>query len=174
MAGRDVTDHDRAEVRRLHGEGKGRNDIARTLELAAGTITKIARELGLSFDRAPTAQATEARKTEAAARRAELELAYLAEARMLIEELRAPVLVFNFGGKDNTYEEQLHDEPDAASKLKLMQASGIAVDRALKLSDADASTGLPAAKSMLGALAAGLKVAQEQLVGAAVDTPDPQ
>jgi hypothetical protein len=174
MAGREVTDHDRAEVARLHATGAGRNEIARTLKLAAATITKLAQQQGLSFDRAPTAQATEARKTEAAGRRAELELAYLAEARMLIEELRAPVLVYNFGGKDNSYEEQLHDEPDAASKLKLMQASGIAVDRALKLADTDASTGLPAAKSMLGALAAGLRVAQEQLVGTEVDTPDPQ
>ena len=49
-----------AEVARLHGEGHGRNEIARRLKINARTVTDAARVAGVSFDHAPTRAANAA------------------------------------------------------------------------------------------------------------------
>lgn len=164
-----ITDEQRRQVLELHQQGLGRNTIAAQLGIAAGSVSKIAQDGGVTFDRTATAAATEARKADARDRRAELELGYLEEAHRLLAELRKPVTVYNFGGKDNTYEERDHPEPDAAAKLKLMQASGVAVEKALRLADADGDANVSSARSMLGSLASALKVAADQLPGPAAD-----
>jgi phosphoglycolate phosphatase-like HAD superfamily hydrolase len=67
-----VSEEERETLRRLHAEGKGRNEIARQLGRSAGTVTNIASELGLSFDRSATKKASEARAAYAEERRLEL------------------------------------------------------------------------------------------------------
>lgn len=68
-----ITDRDREAVRRLHGEGKSRNAIARTSGRGAATVSKIANELGLTFSGgARVAAATEAHRADAAVRREQL------------------------------------------------------------------------------------------------------
>ncbi|MFM9368083.1 helix-turn-helix domain-containing protein [Streptomyces sp. Da 82-17] len=68
-----ITDRDREQVRRLHAEGKSRNAIARAIGRSAATVSKIAREAGLTFTGgARVAAATEARRADAAARREQL------------------------------------------------------------------------------------------------------
>ncbi|MCQ8829848.1 helix-turn-helix domain-containing protein [Streptomyces malaysiensis] len=65
-----ITNRDREQVRRLHAEGKSRNAIARATGRSAATVSKIAREEGLTFSGgARVAAATEARRADAAARR---------------------------------------------------------------------------------------------------------
>ncbi|WP_053649790.1 MULTISPECIES: helix-turn-helix domain-containing protein [unclassified Streptomyces] len=65
-----ITDRDRQEVQRLHAAGKTRNEIARTINRAAATVSKIANELGLTFTGgARVAAATHAHRADAAARR---------------------------------------------------------------------------------------------------------
>ncbi|MGW1680539.1 helix-turn-helix domain-containing protein [Saccharopolyspora sp. NPDC002376] len=46
-----ITDSDRTRARELHEQGKTRNDIAKTLGRSPSTVSKLARELGLSFAR---------------------------------------------------------------------------------------------------------------------------
>ncbi|MFI1914539.1 hypothetical protein [Nocardia sp. NPDC020380] len=60
------------EVARLHGQGLGRNEIARTLGASAGTVTKAAALAGVSFDTSATAAATEAHKATAQQQRVQL------------------------------------------------------------------------------------------------------
>jgi IS30 family transposase len=68
-----IHDRDREAVRRLHAEGKTRNAIARAIGRSAATISKIAREEGLTFaGGARVAAATEARRADTAARREQL------------------------------------------------------------------------------------------------------
>lgn len=63
---RPITDHDRAEVRRLHAAGQTRNAIARTIGRSGQTVSKLAAELGRSFDRGDQVRvATEARSRQA-------------------------------------------------------------------------------------------------------------
>jgi hypothetical protein len=148
-ANRALTDHELEQIRTLHAAGQGRNDIARTLNRSGAVISKACAELGLSFDRSAVQAATEARKADAAAKRALLQVDLLDDAQRLRAQLWQPATVFNFGGKDNTYEERTLDEPPFADKLKIMQAVGAAVDRSLRLAEHDADGGLEQAKSLL-------------------------
>lgn len=64
-----VTAEDEQRVRELHAQGLGRNAIAREIGRGPRTVSVIADRLNLTFDRTHTAVATEARKTDAKARR---------------------------------------------------------------------------------------------------------
>ncbi|MEV7501719.1 hypothetical protein [Streptomyces sp. NPDC093018] len=68
--GRPIDDRDRERVRRLHSQGESRNQIAHSIGRSAASVSKIARELGLTFNGgARVAAATEARRADSAARR---------------------------------------------------------------------------------------------------------
>jgi IS30 family transposase len=84
-----VTDEDRERLRQLHAEGHGRNEIARRLKRSPRTISILAEELGLSFDRTATAVATQARVIDAKARRAALIHRAYARAEKIYDRLEA-------------------------------------------------------------------------------------
>lgn len=68
--GRPIDDYDRERVLRLHSEGEGRNQIAHSIGRSAASVSKIARERGLTLNGgAHAAAATEARRADAATRR---------------------------------------------------------------------------------------------------------
>lgn len=170
MATRPVTDEDRQRVREMHAAGATRNDIARAIGRGGATVSKIALSLGLTFDRGDEVRAaTEARVADAKAKRAALMVALLDDAQKLRARLWQPCKVYDWGGKDHDYDEREHPEPDATAKLKLMQATGIAIDRSLRLEEHDNSSGVDAAKSMLGSLALGLGAAYAQIQQASDD-----
>lgn len=142
-----------ARLAELHAEGLSCRQIAKQLGRSFSTVSRRARDMGLTFDFAGTKQATQVRVSANKARRAELETRFLDEAANLLDQLHEPHLVYNFGGKDNTYEQHELDEPDVAAKRALIQAAGVAVDKAIKLSETDKATADAAAgKSMVGAL----------------------
>lgn len=89
-AGRPLTDHDRQRVAELHAQGMSRNDIARQIKRSPSTVTKLARELGLAFDRAATRAATAAKVADAKARRADLALKLLDLAHEEADAFRQP------------------------------------------------------------------------------------
>ena len=72
------------------------------------------------------------------------------------EQLWAPATVFNFGGKDNTYEERVLDKPPFGDQLKIIQATGVAIDRSLKLADHDSGAGATVVVGLLQQTAAAL------------------
>jgi transposase-like protein len=67
-----VTDKERQRVAELHAEGKGRNAIAREIGRSAGTVSSVAAQLGISFDRSAAKKATDARLAYAEERRLEI------------------------------------------------------------------------------------------------------
>lgn len=154
-----VTPDQRQRIEDLHGEGLGRNVIARKVGLAPATITKVCRELGLSFDREHTRVAVAARKADAAALRSELELAFLEDAARLREQVWLPHTYIDHGGKDYTRVEWTQDEPSPADKYKLMQSAGIAVEKSMRLSELDKDDQVEDAKAMLVDLFEALGVA---------------
>lgn len=160
---RPVTQADYEQVRQLHAEGLGRNAIAKQLGRSGKTISRIADELGLSFDRERTRVATEARVIDARAKRAALANALLDDAARLRQQLWEPASYVDHGGKEYNRVNWTLPEPTFADKLKIVQATGIAVDKAVRLDEYDADPGIDAAKSMLGALAKGLGAAYDQL-----------
>lgn len=122
------------KVKKLHAKGLSRNEIARKTGRSGRSVSRIAAQLGLTFERGEQVKAaTEARKIDAKARRAALAVALAEDAERLRQQLWAPCIAYNFGGKDNTFEQARLDEPSFADKAKIMSAIGIAVDRSVKL-----------------------------------------
>lgn len=152
-----VTDEDRQRVRELHARNLGRNAIAREMGRAQRTISVIAADLNLTFDRTRTEEATRARMADLAEKRTILAEALTDDALRLTEQMWAPAIVYNFGGKDNTYEERPVPEPPAGDKRALMTAAGVALDRSLRLVPVVDDAGTDAARSMLGSLAEGIR-----------------
>jgi hypothetical protein len=157
MAGRPITDDDRAEIRYLHAQGKGRNEIARIMRRSGRTISEEAAEMGLSFARAAEVrQATEIRTADLAKMRTDLAYDLTVDAVRLREQLWEPCTLISFGGKDNTVATKQVDEPPALEKKNLMTTLGVAIDRSTRLVPVKDDTGADAAKSMVGQLMAGL------------------
>lgn len=158
-----LSDKERDQIRRLHDAGKCRNEIAKLLGRSGSTISKAAAKMGLSFDREMVKAATAAKVADAKARRAELMHELLDDAERLRQQLFAPTTLHSFGGKDHTYNSKDVEQPTFQDQHKIMMAVSSAVTSSLRIDDHDTDTGADGAKSMLGALAAGLKVAYDQL-----------
>jgi hypothetical protein len=148
-----LTDAEKARISELYEAGKSCRAIATDTGRSPSTVAAYARKMGLTFNTERTANATAAKQASNREKRATLESRFLDEAAKLLDQLSEPVLAYNFGGKDNTYEEHQLPEPDIKGKKDLIQAAGTAVDKAIKLAEADkAGAGAEAGKSMVGAL----------------------
>lgn len=165
-----VTDKTRADVRRLHAEGKGRNAIARELKRSPRTISVLAEELGLDFDRTMTAVATQARVIDSKARRAgiisglydvaEDDLTYLKDDTYDLVEVSM--------GEPVRYET---NRLPAQDRKALITGVSTATNAAARLEALDTNNGVDDAKSMLGQLAAGLTAAYDAMNEGAGDAP---
>lgn len=163
MAANRWTPDEDATLRERLAAGCTQRTVAAELGRSPGSVAARAAKLGIRGDRTQTEAATRAVVIDARARRAKLEVGLLEDAERLRSELFAPTVVFNFGGKDNTYEERTLDEPPHADKLKLVQAVGAAIDRALKISTHDADTGVTEAVGALDQVEQAIAAAAAQL-----------
>lgn len=118
MAGHPLTDAERHQIRALHADGLSCAKIAERLGRARSTISNACKQMGLPFDRAQTRVATEARKADAQARRAELADLALDDAH----DMRLKALAAATG----------RDARDYAA------AYGTFIDRHIRLSEVDA------------------------------------
>ncbi|MFJ3097363.1 helix-turn-helix domain-containing protein [Streptomyces hydrogenans] len=169
---RPVTEADEQAVRRLHAEGLGRNEIARRLDRGTRTISVIAARLNIEFECTRTEKATQHRTAQLAEKRAILADALMDDALRLTAQMWEPAVVFNIGGKDNTYTEEHVPEPPAADKRALMSAAATAAAQSLRLVPPRDDQGVSEAVSLLGNLAAGLTTVHQALTGQANDEGD--
>lgn len=134
---RPVTPEERASIVASIRAGKARNEVARESGRSPGTITTIARDEGLSFERAgEVAAATEARQADNRARRAALIGALYEDADWMRQKLRERHTVHDFT-KDGEFVTGEIDLPTAGDMRAYMTAVGIALDKALLLERAD-------------------------------------
>lgn len=157
MAPSPITDSDRARVRELHEQGKTRNDTARTLGRSPSTVSRIARELGLSYDRSKTAAASAAKAVDNRARRIVLESRALSRAEALYDRLEADRYRFT-ATTVNGIETRTLDHVPAQDERHLSGAAAAHIATAAKLAEANASGQAEAARSMLGNLAEALGI----------------
>jgi hypothetical protein len=148
--GRPVEDSLRARALELIQAGTPRNAIARELQIAPSSVSVIARDAGLSFDRAnQTASATAARQHDLKVRRLELIDELMSKAADHIVAIDQPMMVFNIGGKDNTYTEHELDRAPTGDILNLHRAASLALKDARELIHDDDDQGVAEAESML-------------------------
>jgi hypothetical protein len=164
MAARPIDNKDRAAVRRLHKQGKSRNDIARAIKRSPSTVSKIATELGLSFERgAEVVAATEARRIDLAGRRVTLAEQLHQDAERLRTQLWEPCTIGAFGGKDNVWSDTHLDRPTFADQRNILAATGTAIQQSLKLQPAEGGEGADQVRSMLGTLGEALTRAADDV-----------
>jgi len=153
---RAVTIAERTRIIEALQSGMSRNEAARTFDRGSSTISRIAREAGIVFDRAQTKVATAAKQADNRARRTDLNRKLLDRAHDLVDSMDEPFLATHFGGKDNTFAEQLLDRPTDTAIRNLMVAVGIAVQRSLELEKIDmpddAQGGLQRLVDVIGAM----------------------
>lgn len=89
IKGAPATDAERATIAQMHADGASRNQIVTATGLGAGTVSKIARDLGLSFDVARVAPATAIRTAGFKVRRQAIQGRLLARAEKLLDRLEA-------------------------------------------------------------------------------------
>lgn len=153
------TDDDTAALRQLHADGLSCRAAAAQLGFSPATVSRFAHRAGLTWDRAKTKAAAAAHKADLALMRARLTHEALVAAGEFLAARNKPFLVFNFGGKDNTYEERTIDRPPARDVYYLMQSFATAVGKSIELErvDGDASRD---AKAMLAELGRALGIGQ--------------
>lgn len=128
-------------------------EAARVHGVAQSTVSKLAAELGISFDRSKTKIATEAKVADMAATRARTSARFLDECNKLLDQLHQPHMAYSFGGKDNDYNEHQFSEPPVDAKKTLITAAAIAFDKHIAQDRHDA-TGEGGASSVDAWLAA--------------------
>lgn len=168
---RPVTPELRARVKALHAEGLGRNAIAKELQIAGGTVTKIAQQHKppLEFNRESTALAVMARQLDLADIRQQLARRYYLIAVDSLDRVFEPVKLGAFGGRDNIWNETLLDEPTYDARKVLVSTAQAAHRSALELLQADTLAGSVVGRSMVGDLIQVLKLVAETPDLAGVD-----
>lgn len=163
-----ISETQKAEVLALHGQGISRNEIARRTGIAAGSVTNICRAAGLTFDRSETKQATEARAVDLAAGRIRLAEKMLAASEDMLDAIDGPYEVYNFGGKDNTFESRVLDSAPVEVRRNVITTAGITFDKLTRIVE-KSDTGLEQAVGVLDTLAEGFRAAADIYRG---ETPD--
>lgn len=139
--------------------------IAARHNVSDASVRKIAKDAGEvdAFSRETTEKATRARVADLAALRAEVSAKYLRKANELLDQMDDPHLVYSFGGKDNSYNEQVLERAPTGDLRNLMTASAVALDKHLKIVATETDAGAATGASMLSGIADALQVAAEAL-----------
>lgn len=151
----------RAKIIKLIRAEMPRNQIARECGVSTATVSRIARAEGLTFDRAQTKAATQARSVDLAAGRIQLAEKMLAASIDMLDRIDSPYLVYNFGGKDNTYEERTLDSAPVEVRRSIVVTAGITFDKLTRIVERDTG-GLDQAVGVLDQIADGFRVAAER------------
>ena len=158
------TRKERNELRRLHAQGKSRNDIATTMKRSTRTISVYAEQMGLGFDRTATAAATEARMQDFKARRAAIieELYGLAEDDLAYLKGGEYELIEVSSGSAVEYKPT---RLPAQDRRALVQSISSAMTTANRMEAIDNTNGVDEGISLLGQLATGLTAAYQAMAG---------
>ena len=154
-------DPKRALLRKLHGQEMSVRAIADELGVSRSTVSRWAKEEGLAFDRARTAQAVAAHSIDLAAGRQRLAEKMLARAEQLLDSLDGKYLVYSFGGRDNTYSEHTLDKPPVEVIRNAVTTAGITFDKLTRIVERDPD--ISGAQSVVASLEAGILAAAEVL-----------
>lgn len=148
-------------LRQMYAEGMSQNKMAKELGVGRTTVASWSKRLGLSFDATATVAMSARAGVDLAAGRIRLAEKMLAAAEKMVDGIDGEYLVYNFGGKDNTYEEHVLSEAPVEVKRNILTSAAIAFDKITRIVEADPDIGT--AETAIRALQRGLSAAAEQL-----------
>ncbi|MGN7947491.1 hypothetical protein ACTJKH_01965 [Microbacterium sp. 22215] len=163
-----ISDDQKARVLAFHTEGLARNEFARRVGISAGSVTNICRDAGLTFDRSETKQATEARQVDLAAGRIRPAEKMLAASEDMLDRIDDEYVVYNFGGKDNTFEQRTLDSAPVEVRRNVITTAGITFDKLTRIVE-KSDSGLKQAVGVLDTIAEGFAAAAERYRGSTTD-----
>lgn len=145
----EVEDAILADARATRGTDAGSvRQIAARHGVAHSTVRRIINDandprIDAPSARARTENATAAMRANLAERRARLAELLIERAERELADMDQPVTVYNFGGKDNTYNEKLIASPGSADRRNMMIIAATAIDKhkILDQYDSDAARG---------------------------------
>lgn len=150
----------RTDARKLYDEGFGCNAIAAKLGISPSVISRWAKDNELGFDRTQTEMAVRAHTIDMAADRILLAQKMIVNASDSLDMLDHTFLVYNFGGKDNIYQEHYLEAAPLEARRNAQAIAGIAFDKATRIVEKD-NGGLDQAIGTLDLVADTLKAAAE-------------
>lgn len=146
MASGRITDDERTAIVATLNETGSVREAARRHGRGVASVSRIASEEHIAVDRSATRKATAAHQADAKARRAELRVQLLDDARRLREQLWKPAkerkaMTVAKGGGVSAVEiiDVELDEPTFADKQRIMTAAAIAIDKSIALERHDDS-----------------------------------
>lgn len=153
------TPDDDAALRRHIAAGDSIAKTASAMNRAMSTVEGHAKTLGLSWNRDANIAATKALVADTRARRAAFRADLMTDLERLKDQMFKPTTVYNFGGKDNSFEEAVLDKPPIADQLRIVQALAAGVATIEKLENMDADQGVVDATGLLDAIGDAIKAA---------------
>ncbi|MEJ6554040.1 helix-turn-helix domain-containing protein [Microbacterium esteraromaticum] len=145
----------------LAEQGMSCRGIAKELGCAPSTVSRWADRAGVSFDRAQTAAAVKAHTVDLAAGRVRLAEKMLAASEAMLDRIDEPYMVYNFGGKDNTFEQAELASAPVEVRRNVITTAGITFDKLTRIVE-KSDTGAEQAAGVLDQLAAGFTAAAAQ------------
>lgn len=124
-------------IMRLAKQGKSCRHIAGIVGLSRTTVSNIARKEGHVWGAVNTKKAAEANRAYGAEWRAEFIKRLSAKCADLLGDMDGAYLVFNFGGKDNDYNEHTLDSPPTEAKERLMKSIRLGMQTVLDVDRRD-------------------------------------
>jgi hypothetical protein len=121
-----------ADLRATIGTPEGSHrKVAERRGVSATTVKRLASAHGLTAEEARTKSknAAEVQRATNAQRREALASRMLDAAEAALNDMRAPATIFNFGGKDNTYNEREVQRPPTGDQRNLMIIAATAIDK---------------------------------------------
>jgi len=133
------------EIRRTFGTAEfSTRKVGKVCGVSEGTVRNIAKSIGMpscapdEASREGVKNAIEQAKLNSAARRTSLASRLLDVAERALDDMGRSALVFNFGGKNNTYAERVIEKPTFADQRNLMIIAATAIDKHRILDQYDA------------------------------------
>lgn len=130
-----VTDEERQRIIEAFPSGKSCRQIAADFNRATTTISTIAKSVGHEFGQVNTVRAREIKAVYDEERRQQIRLNTVDAAEKVLQQIFEPATIFNFGGRDNTYNEHKLDKPpyrdqrDIAQTFKTLMSIVLEIDK---------------------------------------------
>lgn len=141
----------------LEAENGSTHEIAERHGVGQASVSRIAKGAGITLDRAKTENATKAQMADNRALRAELSRRLLVKASDALDQMDQPHRVFAFGGKENTFNDEVLDRPPTGDMRNLMVIAATAIDKHIVIDRHDSGAGVDEAVSLLDRIMGGLK-----------------
>lgn len=151
---------DPQRAQELAEQGVSCRGIAKEMGCAPSTVSRWAERAGVKFDRAQTAAAVQAHTVDLAAGRVRLAEKMLAASEDMLDRIDDEYVVYNFGGKDNTFEQRTLDSAPVEVRRNIITTAGITFDKLTRVVE-KSDSGLEQAVGVLDTLAEGFRAAAD-------------